>query len=219
MFRDRDDAAHQLADRIRGRRLMDPLVLAIPRGGVVLGATLARELGADLDVVLARKLRAPGNPELAVGAVAEDGQVYLNADFPGSRDQSYVDRETKAQMREIDRRRRLYRGACPPKPIEGRSVLVVDDGIATGSTMIAALHAARGQKPHELIAAVPVAAPDRLEPIRPLCDDVLCLHEAPDLFAVGQFYEDFRQVRDDEVVALLRSFTKTPESNHKPRRR
>src|SRR5207247_2248707 len=163
----RQDAASQLADQLRDRRLRRPLVLAIPRGGVVLGAILARELDADLDVLLARKLRAPGNPELAVGAVAETGQVYLSADGAATSSRAYLERETQVQMREIARRRRLFRGNHPAQPVAGRSIIVVDDGIATGSTIIAGLRAVRTQQPHEIIVAVPVAAPARLDQVRP----------------------------------------------------
>jgi len=213
MFANREDAALQLAARLRERPLRHPLVLAIPRGGVVLGAVLARELDADLDVLLARKLRAPDNPELALGAVSETGKVYLNREFLEPPSQTYLDRETQVQMREIARRRRLLRSNRPPLPVADRSTIIVDDGIATGSTMIAALRALKAQHPHEIIAAVPVAAPDRLEQIRPLCDDLICLHTAPDLFAVGQFYEDFSQVDDEQVVALMKPFLAAANEN------
>ncbi|MFO0841444.1 MAG: phosphoribosyltransferase family protein [Gemmataceae bacterium] len=206
-FRDREDAARQLAEALRGRPLRDPVVLAIPRGGVALGAVLARELGADLDVVLARKLRAPTCPELALGAVAEDGSFRLAPhaaawldEFPG-----YLEREVACQRAEIARRKKLLRGARPPVGLEGRSVLVTDDGIATGSTMLAALHALRERNVHEVVVAVPVASPDRLEEVRGLCDDVVCLATPADFSAIGQFYDDFRQIDDDEVIALLRA--------------
>jgi hypothetical protein len=208
MFRDREDAAHRLAAKLRGRPLVNPLVLAIPRGGVVTGAVLARELRADLDVVLARKLRAPGQPELAIGAVAEDGSIHLNYpahEFPASM-KEYRAQEGRRQLAEIARRRQLFRGGRPRAAISGRSVIVTDDGIATGATMIAALQAVRGQKPRELIVAVPVASPDRLEEVRRWCDEVVCLHSPEMFWAVGQFYEDFTQVEDEEVVELLRAF-------------
>jgi putative phosphoribosyl transferase len=213
MFANREDAAFQLAAQLRERSLRRPLVLAIPRGGVVLGAILARELDADLDVLLARKLRAPDNPELALGAVTETGQVYLNRECLEPQSQDYLNRETKTQLREIARRRRLLRGNRPPLPVADRSVIIVDDGIATGSTMIAALRALKTQGPHEVIVAVPVAAPDRLEQIQPLCDDLICLHPAPDLYAVGQFYDDFSQVNDEQVVALLKPFLAAAKEN------
>jgi predicted phosphoribosyltransferase len=208
MFRDREDAARRLAARLKGRPLREPLVLAIPRGGVVTGAVLARELGAELDVVLARKLRAPGQPELAIGAVAEEGQAYLNPQAEEFLDVlgEYLVQERRHQLAEIARRRRLFRAARHAARLAGRSVIVTDDGIATGSTMIAALQAARAQKPRELIVAVPVAPADRLEEVRRWCDDVVCLLSPEEFWAVGQFYADFTQVEDEEVVRLLREF-------------
>ena len=149
MFRNREDAARQLAEKLKGRQLHDPLVLAIPRGGVVTGAVLARELGADLDVVLSRKLRAPGQPELAIGAISEDGRVYLNHHAEAFLDllEDYLAEERRHQLSEIGRRKKLFRAVRPEAPITGRSVIVTDDGIATGSTMIAALQAVKTQNP------------------------------------------------------------------------
>lgn len=205
MFRDRHDAAQHLAVKLRGRPLHDPLVLAIPRGGIVLGAVLARELGAELDVVLSRKLRAPGQPEFALGAISEDGRVYLNSvvkELPGL-PADYVTKECHAQFAEIERRTRLFRSARPKANIADRSVVVTDDGIATGATMIACLQCLRAQRPRELIVAVPVASPDRLKEVRRWCDEVVCLLAPDGFMAVGEFYEDFRQIEDAEVVRTL----------------
>lgn len=207
MFYDRTEAARLLAKRFKKRVLHDPLILAIPRGGVVTGAVLAQELGAELDVVLSRKLRAPFQPELAVGAIAEDGQVYIE---PRAREMleisdEYLVQEQRRQLGEIARRKALIRSVRPQAPILGRSVIVTDDGIATGSTMIAALQIARAQDPHELIVAVPVAPPDRVAEVRRYCDDVVCLLTPSDFFAIGQFYENFDPVEDQEVMELLRS--------------
>jgi len=165
MFRDREDAARRLAKKLETRELRDPLVLAIPRGGVVTGAVLARALGADLDVVLSRKLRAPNQPELAIGAISEGGEVYLNPQVTKIDDWlgDYLAEERAYQMAEIARRRKLFRAVRPVAPIADRSVIVTDDGIATGSTMIAALKVIQTHQPHELIVAVPVASPDRLQ--------------------------------------------------------
>jgi predicted phosphoribosyltransferase len=208
VFRDREDSARRLAEELKGRELHDPLVLAIPRGGVVTGAVLARELGAELDVVLSRKLRAPLQPELAVGAVSEDGRGYLN---PCTREalgltDDYLAEERRHQLREIARRKNLFRRARPPAPVAGRSVIVTDDGIATGATMIAALQVVKAQDPRELIVAVPVASPDRLKDVRRWCDEVVCLLTPAEFWAIGQFYEDFTQVEDEQAVALLREF-------------
>jgi predicted phosphoribosyltransferase len=207
MFRDRDDAGRQLAARLKGRALRDPLILAIPRGGIILGAVLARELGGELDVVLSRKLRAPGQPELALGAISETGEVHLTPSAEEFRDslEEYLADERRYQMAEIVRRKKLFRAARPQAAVAGRSVIVTDDGIATGSTMIAALQALRGQHPHEVIVAVPVAAPDRLDEVRRHCDEVVCLLTPTLFWAIGQFYEDFRQVEDEQVVSLLRA--------------
>jgi predicted phosphoribosyltransferase/dienelactone hydrolase len=206
LFRDREDAARLLAQRIKGRDLHEPLVLAIPRGGLVTGAVLARELGAELDVVLARKLRAPGQPELAIGAVSEKGRVYLTD--RGREVQAllgeYLAEEQHLQMAEIARRRRLFRAMRPQAAVAGRSVIVTDDGIATGATMIAALHVVRAQKPREVIVAVAVASSDRLGEVRRWCDDVICLHSPATFWAIGQFYADFTQVEDEEILRLLR---------------
>jgi len=211
MFQDREDAARQLAERIHGRKLDDPLVLAIPRGGVALGSVLAQQLGADLDIVLSRKLRAPGQPELAIGSVSETGESFIS---PYCRDilgpmKTYLERETRHQCAEIARRKSLFRTILPQVPIVGRSVIVTDDGIATGSTMMAALQTIRPQKPRELILAVPVIAQDRLEGLGQLCDEIIYLL-APRFFqAIGQFYHDFHQLDDDDVCEILRSFSPT----------
>lgn len=208
-FRDRADAGRQLGERLKGRTLRDPLVLAIPRGGVATGLALARELGAELDVVLSRKLRAPFQPEYAIGAISEDGQVTLNPDaaYLSNASKKYLEEEKRHQLGEISRRRKLFRAVRPAAPIAGRSVIVTDDGIATGSTMIAALQAVRAREPHELIMAVPVAPPERLEQMRRLCDEAICLLAPDDFYAVGQFYEEFDTVEDEEVVRMLREAT------------
>jgi hypothetical protein len=205
VFRDRTDAARRVAALLAGRDLRDPLVLAVPRGGVAVGAVLARELGAELDVVLARKIPAPFRTEYALGAVAEDGAVLPNPSAPDPEDlpDGYLEAETRRQFAEIERRRELVRGVRPAAPVAGRSVVVTDDGIATGSTMIAALQTVRAKRPHELIAAVPVAAPDRLDEVRRWCDDAVCVRVPADFRAVGQYYDDFVPVEYEDVLRLL----------------
>jgi predicted phosphoribosyltransferase len=208
MFRDREDAARQLAARLKGRQFRDPLVLAIPRGGVVTGAVLAREIGAELDVILSRKLRAPFQEELAIGAVSEDGQVYLNhhaREILGPLEE-HLATEREHQLAEIARRKKLVRAIRPQASVAGRSVIVTDDGIATGSTMIAALQSIRPREPHELIVAAPVAPPERLAEVRQWCDEVVCLFAPRHFWAIGQFYENFEQVEDNEMLELLRPF-------------
>lgn len=207
LFPDRAAAGRLLADRLRDEPWHEPLVLAIPRGGIEVAEPIARGLAAELDVVLSRKLRAPFQPELAIGAVAEDGAVHLNA-FAASMagaDQSWIEAEKERQLAEIARRREMIRRVRPPARPAGRSVILTDDGIATGATMMAAVHTVRAAGPRELVVAVPVAPPDRLAAIRPLCDRVVCLHERDDFRAVGQFYEYFPQVEDDRVLELLRA--------------
>ena len=195
-----------LSGRPDARPLIRPLVLGIPRGGVVIGAVLAREIGAELDVVLSRKLRAPFQPELAMGAVSEDGSVYLNEDVlrhdPDLR--GHIESERQRELDEIARRAALLRQVKPAADVAGRTVIVTDDGLATGSTMIAALRTLRPRQPHELIAAVPVAPAQTLAEIRGLCDGAVCVLIPGEFWAIGQFYEDFEAVDDAAVLAVLR---------------
>ncbi|TAK87534.1 MAG: phosphoribosyltransferase [Betaproteobacteria bacterium] len=204
MFQSRLDAGRRLAKALGAYRGRDPLVLAIPRGAVEMGAEIARELDGELDVVLVRKLRAPGSPEFAVGAIDESGWTYIAAHAAAAgADADYLAREKAVQLELLHRRRAQYTPARAPADPAGRVAIVVDDGIATGASMIAALHAVRAKKPARLVCAVPVGAPDSLEAVRPYADELVCL-EAPEYFqAVGQFYREFPQVEDDEVVALL----------------
>jgi predicted phosphoribosyltransferase len=188
---------------------------------LVIGAVLARELPAELDVVLARKLPAPGQPELALGAVSEDGEAILNPSLVHlvAAERDYIAREVERQWAEIRRRQALYRKVRPPARLSGRSVIVTDDGIATGSTMLAALHAVRAQQPTEVVVAVPVASPDRLPEIRRHCDALICLSAPEEFWAVGQFYEEFPQLSDAEATALLdeawRAFQERSDMNQK----
>jgi putative phosphoribosyl transferase len=203
-FRDRADAAGQLARALSAHRGKNPLVLAIPRGAVPMGRVLAAELGGELDIVLVRKLRAPDSPELAVGAIDESGWTYV-ADYALSvgADEAYLRGEKERQLETLRRRRAQYTPQRPPHDAAGRVAIVVDDGLATGATMIAALHAVRARKPARLICAVPVAAPDSLEKVRPYADEVVCLATPREFHAVSQFYDSFPQVEDEEVVKLL----------------
>ncbi|MFZ2651900.1 MAG: phosphoribosyltransferase family protein [Burkholderiaceae bacterium] len=199
-FRDRDDAARQLAKALAPWRGANAVVYAIPRGAIPMAVRLAEELDAELDVVLTHKLGAPGNPEFAIGAVAESGWSHLQ-DHGLDIGAAYVQRETAAQLERLRERRRNYGAARVPAT--DRTAIVVDDGLATGSTMIAALHALRQQGPSRLICAVPVAAADSLSRVRPLADELVCLHAPPDFHAVGQYYEHFEQVDDAHVIAAL----------------
>lgn len=203
-FEDRIDAARQLAVALARYRGKNPLVLAIPRGAVPMGRLVAQELGGELDVVLVRKLGAPGNPEFAVGAVDEAGWTYI-AEWAAEvgATQAYLADETSAQLATMRARRALYTPSRHPFDPAGRTVIVVDDGLATGATMIAALHSVRARHPARLVCAVPVASPDSLEKVRPHADEVVCLDTPPGFHAVGQFYRTFGQVEDREVVAAL----------------
>ena len=204
LFESRLDAARRLAAALGAYQGRNPLVLAIPRGAVAMGAEIARLLAGELDVVLVKKLHAPGSPEFAVGAVDESGWTYV-APYAASAgaDEAYLAREKDAELALLRRRRAQYTPARAPADPAGRIAIVVDDGIATGASMIAALHAVRAKKPARLVCAVPVAPAESLEQIRPYADELVCLETPGGFMAVGQFYRHFEQVEDEEVVALL----------------
>ncbi|MBZ0249918.1 MAG: phosphoribosyltransferase [Burkholderiales bacterium] len=204
VFEDRTDAARQLVAALARYRGKNPLVLAIPRGAVPMGRLIADVLGGELDVVLVRKLGAPGNPEFAVGAVDEAGWEYI-ADYAAEMGASktYLAEEAAAQLATMRARRATYTPARAPIDPAGRIVIVVDDGLATGATMMAALHSVRARGPKRLVCAVPVAAAESLEKVRPHADEVVCLDTPAAFHAVGQFYRTFGQVEDREVVAAL----------------
>lgn len=203
-FEDRTDAARQLVAALARYRGKNPLVLAIPRGAVPMGRLIADALGGELDVVLVRKLGAPGNPEFAVGAVDEAGWEYI-ADYAAEvgASKTYLAEEADTQLATMRARRAAYTPARVPIDPAGRIVIVVDDGLATGATMMAALHSVRARGPKRLVCAVPVAAPESLEMVCPHADEVVCLETPAAFHAVGQFYRTFGQVEDREVVAAL----------------
>lgn len=203
-FRSREHAAEQLAKALEKYKGEDPLVLAIPRGAVPMARTIAKALGGELDVVLVAKLGAPGQPECAIGAVEERGGVHLD-DTAKRVGREYIDREIKTQREVLSVRRRSYTPVRPPIPRAGRPVIVVDDGLATGSTMIGALQAVRADKPATLVAAFAVAPPGTVSKIKKIADDVVCLVEAKDFVAVGNYFDDFKQVSDSQVVKALKS--------------
>ena len=205
IFKDRVDAGKQLADKLQKYRGADTIVFAIPRGGVVIGYEVAIALNAPLEVIIPRKIGAPGQPELAIGAIGDGISVldeqtirYLNVS------EKYIQEEIERQRREVERRWQIYRKDKPFPDISNKTVLLVDDGIATGYTTMAAARALRKKNPGKLVLAVPVAPSDSVQRLRPEVDELVVL-ETPDMFyAVSAWYEEFPQTSDEEVIAHLR---------------
>lgn len=206
VFHDRVDAGKKLADKLSQYRSKDVVVLAIPRGGVVVGFEVAGDLGAPLSVIIPRKIGAPGNPELAVGAVTEEGDTYIDSTIVKSLGvtQSYIDEVKQQEVEEIKRRMKTYLGDRQRPELKGKTVILVDDGIATGATMKATIRTVRRHDPAEVIVAVPVAPPEAIESLKELVDYVVCLETPSFFYAIGQFYREFDQVGDAEVIRLLR---------------
>lgn len=200
-LRDRDDAARQLAARLSVYRGQHAVVLGIPRGGVPMAATIARAIDADLDVVLVRKLRAPDNPELAIGAIDEQGTVTLDPSMRALWDDAYVAGEQQRQAQLIAARRKAY--GIPRAEVRGRVVVVVDDGLATGSTMLAAVRALRAAGAGRVVVAVGVASRQAMATLQPEADEVIAVEVPAVLFAIGQHYREFGEVTDGEVEAVL----------------
>jgi predicted phosphoribosyltransferase len=206
-YADRREAAQRLSENLAGYRSQHPVVLGIPRGGVVVADALARELQADLDLVLTRKLGAPGNPELAIGAVAENGEAYLQGHIARKvgADDRYIEQERTRQFEEIRARRERYRTLMPRVSLRERTVILTDDGIATGATMQASIWAAREEEPSLIVVAVPVGSRDAIERLDREADEVICPYVPEYFYAIGQFYTDFSQVSDEEVLEILRA--------------
>lgn len=214
-FSDRVDAGKRLASELKDFSGKKGIVLAIPRGGVVVGYEIAKSLNLSLDVIIPRKIGAPDNPELAIGAVAEDGTAILDENLTRylGVNREYIKEEIERQKQEIQRRLKLYRQDTSYPNLKGLDVIVVDDGIATGSTMKAALASVKNRGAASVTVAVPVGPPSTIEELEKIADRVVCLYTPEYFQAIGEFFADFSQVPDEEVIRLLR------ESKQKPSRK
>lgn len=205
-FADRRDAGAQLAEAVMSLQLVDPVVLALPRGGVPVGFVVAKALAAPLDILLVRKIGAPGHEEYGIGALVDGASPQVVIDEAAAKlvgaSPAYIDRIVAEQLAEIERRRAAYRTG-PPIPLTGRTVVLVDDGIATGGTVRAALKALAKVRAQRIVLAVPLAPREVLPDLRNLCDELVCLASPFPFFAVGAHYGDFTQTEDDEVIRLL----------------
>jgi putative phosphoribosyl transferase len=204
-FRDRSEAGQRLANRLMHLSDQSPVVLALPRGGVAIGFEVARMLKAPLDLVLVRKIGAPFQPELALGAVADGDHVetVLNPEIAELVTETWFREERERQLREMERRRAVYLRNRPRVPVAGHTAILVDDGIATGATMRAALRSVRLANPKRLVLAVPVAPPDTVSDLAAEADEVVCLRTPSFFGSIGYFYDDFRQLDDADVIRLL----------------
>jgi putative phosphoribosyl transferase len=209
-FADREEAGRLLAAELSDYRGKEAVVLGIPRGGVIVALEIARALDAELDIVLARKLRTPGQEELAMGSVAEDGKLFLNQNV--MRDmgvgEAYIQQEEGRQIAEIKRRTELIRRVRPKIPLKGRIVIITDDGVATGATTQAAFWAVRSEKPEKLIAVIPVGPEATIRRLAEDIDEMVCLRTPPLFAAVGQFYQRFSPVEDEDVLKILTEWQK-----------
>jgi len=205
LFRDRTEVGKLLADRIIGMKFENPIVLAIPRGGVPVAKEIALSLGAKLDLVITRKIGYPGQPEFAIGAVTQDGELILDEnivrDYGISKE--YLKEESARQKKEITDRMQKYRGGRPYPDLAGKIIIIVDDGIATGNTMLAAIESVKRKKPAKIILAIGVAPPETVRRLSSVVDQVICLETPEPFYAIGEFYERFEQVEDNEVKNAL----------------
>lgn len=206
-FKDRIDAGRQLAEALEERDVDPEIILAIPRGGLPLGRAVADRLGVPLDIVVASKIGAPHNPEFAIGAVASDGSAWLDRDTIDRLDvdETYVERERAREAENARTKADRYRRDRPAPDLAGKAVVIVDDGVATGSTAIAALRLVREQGADRIVLAVPVGPPDTVSELKSVADEVVCISTPVRFSAVGQFYDRFGQVSDDEAIAYLRA--------------
>ena len=207
LFKDRFEAGEMLADKLAEFKGKDAIVLAIPRGGLQIGYPISKRLGIPLDIIITKKIPYPGEPEYAIGSVGPNGHVFLTeigSDIP----ESYVKAEAEELRKAIQERYKKYRGSKPLPELKNKIVILVDDGLATGSTMMAAVEFLKKEKPAKIIVAVPVAPQEAVDKFSKMVDKVICLH-TPDIFyAIGMFYESFPQVEDEEAIRLLKEANK-----------
>ncbi len=206
IFEDRMDAGKQLAEKLADIAQKDGVVLAIPRGGVVVGAEIAKKFGLKMDIIIPRKIGSPGNPEAAIGAVAQDGTTIIDSHLIERMgiSESELKNIVSSKINEIKRRMLVYVGNESPRNYKGKQLIVVDDGVATGYTMVAALRSVRNYQPGEMVLLVPVAPPDVLLMLEKEVDRVVCLYTPETFYGVGQFYRHFEQTSDEEVINILR---------------
>jgi putative phosphoribosyl transferase len=206
IFKDRQAAGQQLAPLLeKYKKIPNGIIIGLPRGGVVVAAEIAKALELPLDVVSPRKIGAPNNPELALGAITHTGVGYFNQDiiFALGVSEKFIAGEIEQEKRVATARQKMYRKNRPPLEVKDKVCILVDDGLATGATMKACIQWVKEEKASRIIVAIPVSPPDTLEEIRAMCDEVICISAPPFFQAVGQFYEDFRQTSDEEVIELL----------------
>jgi len=210
LFKDRIQAGQKLAEKLLEYKDKNVIILAIPRGGVVVAYEIAKVLNAPLDLIIPRKIGAPYQPELAIGAITQDGTIILNEDIVSYLPipENYIKNEAERQKKEIERRLIKYRGNAIEPNLENKIVIIVDDGIATGATMLAAIASIRKKKPSKIVVAIPVAPPESLEKIKEYADEIICLQTPEPFFAIGQFYERFEQLEDEEVIDILNKIRK-----------
>ena len=201
MFKNRYDAAMQLAVELEKYRGRDAIVVAVPRGGVPIGYTVAKELGLPLEIILSKKIGHPYNPEIAIGSVTLHGAVI--DDRVMDVDMDYIHRTADRILHDLKEKYKLYMGNRKPRDLKNKTVIVVDDGAATGNTLMATVRAMRKDKPKEIIIAVPVSPPDTANQLRSVSDDFICLSTPHEFYGISRFYEDFSQVSDEEVIELL----------------
>jgi putative phosphoribosyl transferase len=206
VFADRIDAGKKLARALIRYRNQPVVVYGLPRGGVVLAVEVARSIEAPLDLLVVRKIGHPFQPEYAIGAVAEDGYTIINQDEIAAVDEVWFESAVASELKEAQRRRALFLQGRPPIEVKDKIAIIVDDGLATGLTMLAAIHEIRKRHPKRVVVAVPVAAPDIVKKLRTEVDDLVVLHIPEWLGAIGAFYRDFDPVRDEEVITLMKSF-------------